>query len=246
MQSGLDPRAKPSRITLIIFTLTICLWVFETCSGGMKFNSTAKESEAKTNLKQVYLSEEAYYKSHHTYAGGANAFQLIGWSPVGQNRYAYYCGDDFIPNLLPAKNAFMGFPLPDPNHWPYIVRPGADDFGFTAMAIGNIDSDAFPDLWMINQDGKPQHLLDDGYDVVLEDILVDRPFPDLPEPERKIRLWLSDQGNVFISIMGVLLIILAGFYYRDHRRYQAAFAKRPMELEILQNPGPDNWPRESR
>jgi len=105
----------------------------------------AKQSEAKTNLGAIYEAQRAYFSDHNTYAGGDQAFQILGWEPLGQTRYAYYCDSAVIPNLLGRAE----IPMPNKN-WPVETKPASSQTGFTCMAVGNDDIDETLDVWSIN------------------------------------------------------------------------------------------------
>jgi prepilin-type N-terminal cleavage/methylation domain-containing protein len=111
----------------------------------MMFMAKAKQAEAKGNLGAIYTCQISYFSIANTFAGasgadGQNAFELINFTPLaGMNRYAYLLDDNAI---IPAK-----FPL-DLSALPAGVLSSAK--GFTAIAAGNIDNDAFLDTWYVN------------------------------------------------------------------------------------------------
>jgi hypothetical protein len=101
--------------------------------------------EAKSNLMEIFNAQIAYFGMHDTFAGGADSFILLEWSPKGPNKYAYYCGDYGIANSYGPK-----VPFENASEWPMTERPRTDAESFTCGAIGNIDEDGFPDIWIIN------------------------------------------------------------------------------------------------
>jgi len=222
------PGIQPSLLSLTLYiVLASCGLII--INFFLSFSAKAKQSEAKTNLQQIYLLQQSYRTKTSHYAEGSNTFSLLGWEPRGQNRYAYYCGEDFIPNLLPAKNGYMGFPLPDPNHWPYTIRPGVTASGFTAMAIGNIDNDDFPDIWMISDQGKWTCLLDDTFNVMAPNILVaPTSWTSQAFHYLKFLIWLTPfpLTLLFLSVLFILFIINT---LRDLERYEKARKRTSME-----------------
>jgi len=51
----------------------------------LRYQAKSKQSEAKTNLGAIYVSETAYYGENDTYGGLTN----LEWAPEGKTRYAY-------------------------------------------------------------------------------------------------------------------------------------------------------------
>lgn len=111
----------------------------------MGFLSKAKQAEAKANLGAIYQCQIGYFSIANTYAGksgldGKNAFVLIDFTPIaGNNRYAYILDEAVI---MP-KNYPIG-----PTALPSGVQ--STGHGFTVMAVGNIDADAYLDAWYVN------------------------------------------------------------------------------------------------
>jgi type II secretory pathway pseudopilin PulG len=110
----------------------------------LKFQSRAKQSEAKVTLKAIYTAETAYFAEHGTYAP---TFEAIGFRPEEGNRYSYYLGDAAISGSAGPKE-----------------RPAAaavSQKAFKAVAVGNLDADATLDVWTIDQDGDLQNSAND-------------------------------------------------------------------------------------
>ena len=109
----------------------------------MKFTAKARQSEARTNLGELWVGQISYWGINGTYAGangtnGQDAFQLIGFEIKSESvaRYTLLMDEAIIegrdvPSSLPASIA-------------------SSMSGFTAIAVGNIDNDAFLDVWGIN------------------------------------------------------------------------------------------------
>ena len=116
----------------------------------MRFQARAKQSEAKSNLGAIFKTQKAYHAEKDTYG----SFAEIGFSPDGQSRYTYASGLDSINNLIPT-----GIIYP-----PAGVGEAAGLNAFLASANGNIDSDAFMDVWIINGNNQLYNISNDVYD----------------------------------------------------------------------------------
>ena len=102
----------------------------------LTFQAKAKQSEAKGNLGAIFTTQVAYYGENDGYAND-DCFDLLHWSPEGQTRYSYFCGDDDIANL-----AGTGTGSPDD------VASGTD--GFTVGASGIITKNGDEDWWTMD------------------------------------------------------------------------------------------------
>jgi len=140
------PNASWILLHLVVAAL-VPLLVLIIIPNLLKTNRPTGQYEAKTNLGAIYVAQLSYFAYHNTYAGGPDVFHLIYWEPSGQNKYAYYCGHDLIPNKIIWRNAYLPMPNRD---WPIDTKPASSNSGFTCMAIGNIDSDDTLDVWSIN------------------------------------------------------------------------------------------------
>jgi hypothetical protein len=187
------------------------------------FVPIARQSEAKSNLAAIYQAQLSYFSQTNTYAGGKNAFKLIDWKPSGQNRYAYYLGDSFVPNLSGVEIPFR--PGAD---WPFQDKPESSKSGFTALAIGDVDADACLDLWIINDQ---KHLInaisDINSNIPNEGIGTFCPKTRVPKSRgQMIKDWFSENGYplIFNLIFYVLLFALIRGFYRDQKRFKTAQA----------------------
>ena len=113
----------------------------------LRFQASAKQSEAKQNLGAIYSAQQDYFSKHGYYA---RTFAEAGWEPKGSIRYSYYMGDDYVG---PAVNAYPAKGL--------IKGTRVDNGSFQAVAVGNIDNEPTPDIWMIDQDKKLVNPVDD-------------------------------------------------------------------------------------
>ena len=113
----------------------------------LRFQARAKQSEPKQDLGAIFTAQTSYFSEHNTYG---RTFADIGWEPKGAIRYSYYLGKDVIApptNAYPAQGLFTG------------TRVDANSF--QVIAIGNVDNDNVPDIWMIDQEKKLVNLVDD-------------------------------------------------------------------------------------
>jgi len=112
----------------------------DTGPDQMGFFKKARQSEAKTNLGAMFTVQVAYFGEYNTYSGGENCFANGGWSPEGDTRYSYYCGDDVIYCTKPGCDLCSGAD----------IEPEVSQTGFTVYAVGNIDRDSVCDVWTMN------------------------------------------------------------------------------------------------
>jgi hypothetical protein len=143
--------------------------------GGARHS---KQAEAKTNLGAIFTCQVAYYGEYNTYAGGRNCFEDLGWSPEGETKFNYYCGDEVIFCTQPGCDRCLSAKLPggkankqggalDASGTPHSeteildgARSTAD--AFTVYAVGNIDGDPNCDVWSMRDD---KSLINDHNDV---------------------------------------------------------------------------------
>jgi type II secretory pathway pseudopilin PulG len=162
------PGPRPSWVLMIIaaFYLLILLYLIF-IPPFMRFLAQSKDAEAKTNLGAIYTQQIEYRDGNGKFARsapGKSVFELIDWEPQGQNRYRYYCDQDMIINMQGGNSRMF----PEPDNWPFSIRPETSDSGFTCLAAGNIDQDLAPDMWMINDQKLLTHLISDGDNVIMD------------------------------------------------------------------------------
>lgn len=106
-----------------------------------QFQARSRQSEAKVNLRSIYVAAKAYYEERTVLDCG-----LCGWEPSRPTRYTYRAhngaqevtiigSDGGAPTVVPAAAVDVSFGL------------------FTINAAGNIDSDPFLDQWSCNDSG---------------------------------------------------------------------------------------------
>jgi len=112
--------------------------------GEMSYHRRSVQSEARTNLGGILVSETAFYEEHKRYG---STFEEIGFSLPGKtNRYTYRIDVSGKPGtIIPAGR---GEVTPDNS----VVQAGISPDGqhFIATATANLDCDATIDQWHVN------------------------------------------------------------------------------------------------
>ena len=91
-------------IELMIVVAIIGLLAALAIPNFIKFQTRARQSEAKANLKALFTAQKSYYGDKSTYYDESS---VIGFSPEFNNRYSYFLGGGGIETRL-------GIPLPAP------------------------------------------------------------------------------------------------------------------------------------
>ena len=105
-----------------------------------RFQARAKQSEAKANLKGIFTTAKSWFAEKNVLDCG-----FCGFTPESGNLYAYRANTGSAAVVINDKNGTA----------PAVANTAAAAANttagtFTANAMGNIDSDAFVDAWMIN------------------------------------------------------------------------------------------------
>jgi type IV pilus assembly protein PilA len=120
----------------------------------VKFQSRAKQSEVKANLKSAFIAQRMYEAEKDRWG---KSFKEIGFAPEPGRRYTYCLGAE----CLPCDKEGCGL-APDPSPCKGITKVGRKTAeGFTICAYGNVDNDPELDVWVIDQTGEPQQLNSD-------------------------------------------------------------------------------------
>jgi hypothetical protein len=104
-----------------------------------------EQQESVENLKSICIAELEYFQKNKRYT---ESFDELGYTPTGM--YTYYLGQgvressDGRVYLLP-KN----------------VPTFANDTGFKAVAVANLDEDADLDVWTVDERGVISNLFND-------------------------------------------------------------------------------------
>ena len=146
-----------------------------------KFQSKAKQSEAKTNLKAIYTAAKSRFAEKDDYGDDTQTtvFGSIGWAPEANNKYMYsYGAQKWTIKALNVTTGAGGTTVTCSVGTPAVSATNAAIKTFLASACANIDSDSFIDTWMINDknvlfngtvvvaDVQPPTTAEDGNDVI--------------------------------------------------------------------------------
>lgn len=99
------------------------------------FQTKTKQTEAKVNLKALFISAKAYSAEKDTYVCG-----WCNWVPEGQTRYDY----NVTPALFLIGTGSCG-------GWSSCATPSQTAGAFVFTADANIDNDATCDGWSITE-----------------------------------------------------------------------------------------------
>jgi type IV pilus assembly protein PilA len=126
-------------IELMIVVAIIGILAAIAIPNFLAYQARAKQSEAKTNLGGIYTSQVGYFGEFNDFQSN---FSTLGFQIAGStSRYNFSLGAGTIGAALgvcPAS-AVAG-----------VTLTASGTPGFTASAIGNIDSDSVCDHWSIN------------------------------------------------------------------------------------------------
>ena len=110
----------------------------------LKFQARARQSEAKANLKGIYVANRAHYAETGV---GAQTFEEMGFELEPGHRYTYFYAESVI-GTEPLPQSVATFSNPQTGE-------------FQAVAVGNIDGDPTLDVWVINAESELSNLSDD-------------------------------------------------------------------------------------
>ncbi len=152
------PAASSNKTVLIIVLIIGGLLVFCMCSGVLaaiaipnfiRFQARSKQAECKSNLKSMYIAQQAYFAEKNDYADTAADLMF---STVGTTRYTYFGGPELIINANAHDAAAV-----DESSLPALSGdqlPGVEgecpDCVFVGACAGNIDTDDGLDVWSIS------------------------------------------------------------------------------------------------
>ncbi len=101
-----------------------------------RFQAKSKQSEAKANLKSLFVAKKSYAAEYETYVCGTANF-----IPEQGNRYTYRGGGtSVIPSQRPASTFSSAA----------VESASEAASAFIATAAGNVDADSFIDAWRID------------------------------------------------------------------------------------------------
>ena len=117
----------------------------------MKMTAKSRQTEAKVNLSSLFTAQSGFRDQN---LRPAQSFDELGWKPdVEKHVYAYFI---FKDSLQPAAGPEYQLP-PD-----VAARLESGEYGGAAM--GNIDSDETPDLWVITSEKALENPVNDIHD----------------------------------------------------------------------------------
>lgn len=135
-------------VTIIGLLSAIAIPIF------LSYEAKTKQTEAKVNLGSIGTSEMAYFSENNRFS---EDLPSIGFSvSIKAKYYDFTASRDFS---LPHSGKWIGMhgtPGDGPPAGSIIgfqssaYYPGANEFGFTAIAVGNIDGDAPMDVWSVS------------------------------------------------------------------------------------------------
>jgi type IV pilus assembly protein PilA len=137
----------------------------------IKFQARSKQSEAKANLKALYIALKAYFQEKDTYSSFVGE---IGFAPERNNRYRYvltanpvslqdrsgvfavqHSTDQGVSEDVfkygPLGATVTQGPCAGSDPWGVVTGPSGS---FTVAAYGNIDADGTLDIWTISDQAR--------------------------------------------------------------------------------------------
>ena len=187
-------------IELMIVVAIIGILAAIAIPNFIKFQARSKQSEAKANLKALFVTEKAYLQAVDRYS---SSFTEVGFAPERNNRYAYFLSNASAPVedrsgsvITTAANAVVitvdtfRFTAPSSIAANTYANTGcgtiagiigAGPYVFTGVAAGDVDGDPLLDQWSISTDGRtlPQSATCEGGNVSAGE-----PFNDLNDVNR--------------------------------------------------------------
>jgi type IV pilus assembly protein PilA len=118
-----------------------------------RFQNKAKQSEAKTNLKALYIGAKSRFLEKDDFGDATNqgVFAALGWVPEANNKYAYVFGSaTYTINAADRTLGTGGTANACSVGTSTVSATNAAVKNFVAQACANLDGDAFIDTWMIN------------------------------------------------------------------------------------------------
>jgi prepilin-type N-terminal cleavage/methylation domain-containing protein len=129
-----------SLIELMVVVAIIAFLAMIAVPNFTRFLAKAKRAEAYMNLSSIYAAQKAYWAEHGKYTDVLMGEGGIGWKPEGNSYYTYgFAGSA-------GKNHFVGkLGATD------LQASRANDKGFVAVAVGDIDGDGDPDVLTVDE-----------------------------------------------------------------------------------------------
>lgn len=131
----------------------------------LDYQTSAKQSEAKIILRNIFTNEQTYFSENNTFSSDFNDIQL---SLSGDPKFFdFTISDEWGTNpavWMGAHGRCLATSGPAVASFPFIgsdVVPGSTQIEFTALATGNLDGDPPFDEWTITQNGDLQNTVND-------------------------------------------------------------------------------------
>ena len=128
-------------IEVMIVVAIIAFLAMIAVPNYLKFVARAKRAEAQLNLAALYSAEKLYWSDQEAYTNILNGANSLGWKPEGATKYTYgFAGAEGVNYIKGTLNADIGA----------LSQAHADNQGFVAVAVGDIDGDGKSDVLTIN------------------------------------------------------------------------------------------------
>lgn len=123
-------------IELMIAVAIVGLLAAIAIPNFLTYQTKAKQTEAKIQLKAVHTSEMVYFGENGYFTSDITGLE---WRPQTICAYSYSVGSGTLGSASPG-----GSPMNN-------AAPGAGASDFTAVAWANIDDDAAVDTWQVTK-----------------------------------------------------------------------------------------------
>jgi len=141
-----------SLIELMVVVAIVAFLAMIAVPNFNRFLAKAKRAEAYMNLSALYAAEKSYWAEHGKYTDVLIGEGGIGWKPEGNFNYTYgFAGAE-------DKNNFIGKLKTSNAH---LQSSRADNTGFVAVAVGDIDNDGTPDILTVDENNNIVIVQDD-------------------------------------------------------------------------------------
>lgn len=128
-------------IEVMIVVAIIAFFAMIAIPNYLKFVARAKRAEAQLNLAALYAAEKMYWSEYGTYTMALQGTNSLGWAPEGKTKYTYgFGGAQGVNYVQGSLKADVGA----------LAQAHADDKGFVAVAVADIDGDGASDVITIN------------------------------------------------------------------------------------------------
>lgn len=139
-------------VELMVVVAIIALLSLIALPKYWRFHAKAKRAEVYLNLSALHTAEKLYWAEHSKYSDKIAGPDSIGWQPDGQSNYTY--GFSGTPNI----NYVLGKLGKDTGA---LSQSFANNTGFIAVAVGDIDGDGKLDVITINENREIKIIQDD-------------------------------------------------------------------------------------